>query len=621
MGGRGTGGVRQSALRHDRFDRPAAPPVGPASAPAAGPAPDEIRDQLRRMLEHPAFEASERRKCFLGYIVEEVLAGRSDRLKGYAIATAVFGRDASFDSQTDPVVRLEAGRLRRALEHYYLTDGRDDPVRIEVPKGGYVPVFHRQPVAAATPGAPPAPDPPGQPPPGRYLRLRSRTARALLLSTTVAILLALGWLGSGWFDGPPAPGGNGPAEAPVESRPSVVVAPFTDLNNARGDFLAEAVPQELVSSLLRFEDLVVFDGRVSFQPAEESPLQLAERLDADYLVVGSVRRADQQIRISVELVKLATGATIWTGSYDAELTVDRLFALEDKIANSVAVALAQPDGVVHRDMRSQLRREPPHDLGAYQCLLQAYAYRRDFRPATHASVRACLEQAVTRDPDYADALAMLSMVYLDEFRWRFNPRPESNPLADALRMAEQAVETAPESAEAWLALFEARFFQSDLEQAFAAGERAIALNPNDPEILALVGLRKALAGQWDRGLGLVEQALAINPAPTPWYYFAVSMQAFRQGDDDEALRWAEKIKLPGVFWTHVLVAAINGQLGRKDEAREAVARLLALRPDFAQHGMIELGWHHLEPAVLHRVVEGLRKAGLEMPDSTAAASG
>src|ERR671918_20022 len=76
-------------------------------------------------------------------------AGRADRLKGYSIALAVFDRDDSFDPQTDPVVRLAARRLRRALEHYYLTAGRDDPVRIEIPKGGYAPICERQAAAPA----------------------------------------------------------------------------------------------------------------------------------------------------------------------------------------------------------------------------------------------------------------------------------------------------------------------------------------------------------------------------------------------------------------------------------------------------------------------------------------
>src|SRR5918996_6517398 len=107
------------------------------------------RTQLQRILDSPAFEASERRKRFLRYIVDESLAGRADRLKGYSIALAVFDRDDSFDPQTDPVVRLEARRLRRALEHYYLTAGRDDPIRIQIPKGGYAPICERQAAAPA----------------------------------------------------------------------------------------------------------------------------------------------------------------------------------------------------------------------------------------------------------------------------------------------------------------------------------------------------------------------------------------------------------------------------------------------------------------------------------------
>ena len=88
-----------------------------------------------------AFPASARRRKLLEYVVEQTLAGRGDRLKAYDLAVCVLGRDAGFDPQGDPIVRIEASRLRRDLEHYYLTDGRDDPIRITIPKGHYVPAF------------------------------------------------------------------------------------------------------------------------------------------------------------------------------------------------------------------------------------------------------------------------------------------------------------------------------------------------------------------------------------------------------------------------------------------------------------------------------------------------
>ena len=102
--------------------------------------PSEIRAELARVVESPEFSVTERVRAFLRYVVEETLSGRADRIKAYSIAIEVFERDEAF-TPDDPVVRIEAGRLRRALERYYLVAGQTDPVQIDIPKGGYVPVF------------------------------------------------------------------------------------------------------------------------------------------------------------------------------------------------------------------------------------------------------------------------------------------------------------------------------------------------------------------------------------------------------------------------------------------------------------------------------------------------
>src|SRR5215813_3812066 len=104
-------------------------------------ATDAIRAELQRIIASSQFDASPRNRRFLQYVVEETLGGRSERIKGYSIATEVFGRDPSFDPQTDPVIRIEASRLRRSLERYYLTAGVDDSIRIDIPKGSYIPTF------------------------------------------------------------------------------------------------------------------------------------------------------------------------------------------------------------------------------------------------------------------------------------------------------------------------------------------------------------------------------------------------------------------------------------------------------------------------------------------------
>src|SRR5262245_15536557 len=100
---------------------------------------EAIRDELARILNSASFEQSHRRQRFLNYIVTEALEGRADRLKGYSIGVEVFDKPDTFDPATDPLVRVEAARLRDKLREYYATDGRYDPVRIEMPKGAYAP--------------------------------------------------------------------------------------------------------------------------------------------------------------------------------------------------------------------------------------------------------------------------------------------------------------------------------------------------------------------------------------------------------------------------------------------------------------------------------------------------
>jgi len=109
-------------------------------APLPPPTPEAIRTQLGRILASPEFQLPERGRAFLRYVVEEALAGRAKRIKAYSIAVEVFGRDEGI-TPDDPVVRIEAARLRRALERYYLVAGQRDPVRIDIPKGSYVPIF------------------------------------------------------------------------------------------------------------------------------------------------------------------------------------------------------------------------------------------------------------------------------------------------------------------------------------------------------------------------------------------------------------------------------------------------------------------------------------------------
>jgi len=164
-----------------------------AAAAANAVAPDCARRQLEQIGASSGFVGAERLTQFLRYVVEEYLAGRGDRLTGRSIAEQVFHRGADFDPQSDAIVRVEAGRLRRRLHLYYATTGQQDPVRIDIPKGGYAPTFE---LAAA---------PADSPDPSDVVRTsRPRRYRGLLAATAV-VLLALGGAGV-WLFGDPGQG-------------------------------------------------------------------------------------------------------------------------------------------------------------------------------------------------------------------------------------------------------------------------------------------------------------------------------------------------------------------------------------------------------------------------------
>jgi adenylate cyclase len=279
-----------------------------------------VREALERILGSPGFDASARNRRFLQYIVEETLAGRADRLKGLTIAIDVFGRDpGTFDAQHDPVVRISAAKLRRRLERYYLTAGREDPIRIDIPKGTYVPAFEEReqpsvgsPAPVAEPAAAAAPSlTPGHTGPRRH----SPTARGLaIMSSAVLAVAATAWL---WVARAPSDQHNAQAPADLQLEgPAVVVAPFENLSGTEaGRLLAGGLTQELITDLMRFQDLRVY-AATSNDLWTKDPAGFSEQLQVAYEVKGSVLRAPDRIRVAVQLLELGSGRYVWSETYD-----------------------------------------------------------------------------------------------------------------------------------------------------------------------------------------------------------------------------------------------------------------------------------------------------------------
>ena len=598
---------------------------------ASLPGIDEIRAQLERILSSPEFPGTGRAAAFLRYVVEETLAGRASRIKGYSIAIEVFGRDENF-TQDDPVVRIEAGRLRRSLERYYLVEGDRDMVRIEIPKGGYTPSFSWRAMAAAERVGP-------QLPPlvaSADTKFRWWYGPVLGGATMMTLAAVMYWVVSndpngtanqqakgidgsqitaeltGNLDGP------GTRVLPNSIRlPAVYVIPFSNIDgSADAKLYSVALTEELLTALPRFNEIKVFGRETStISPAEIDAFQISKDLGARFLLTGGVRASSSRLRVTVRLVSPASGEIFWSEDYDENLALGDPLAIQKDVARRVAATIAQPYGVL-----AQVDREISAAPGSYDCAWQFYAYRAQPSVEAHAATRQCLETTVAEYPAYATAWAMLSITYLDEGRFKLEPKIGSpQPTQRALIAARNAIQLDPNDTRGLQALMMALFVEREVSESMRVGEQALATNPNDTELIGEFGTGMALSGRWGRGATLLDQAIALHPAGGGYYHGMRALAAYMLDDIETAVSEIRKTDMTKFPFFHAVAAVTYAQAGLDEEGRRHAQIFAQMQPDFVANIEAELEARNIQPDDRRRLMAGLRKAGLPLLQEAAVA--
>lgn len=499
-----------------------------------------IRAGLGRVLASDAFRAAPQLSAFLAFVVERAVEGRGAELKGYTIAVEALGRPADFDPQLDPIVRVEAGRLRRTLSQYYAEEGRSDPVRITMPVGGYVPVF--APTGGIADAVPETDEPeqhyfadasepagvqPADPSVDRVQPSGAGPARRWPALAGLALVIAIG-LPAAWYltsrSAPPVLAGRSmPAsEIATRSRPAAMadsqltVVAITIPEIPADPKLAEILRRFsglLVDAMARFDDLVM----IKAPPAGSGPPP-----DADYVFEMNVQTVEGATEGFGRLLSAGDGRVVWTASSSRQLPR----GVEDpelvEIARRTAVRLAEPFGVIHADSR-QYAASP-----TMRCLFKAIDFRRTLKAEDHLAARTCLTGLIEQDPDFYPAWAYLAILTLSEQASSLNPLPEP-PLDRALTAALTAVRLAPSSARALQALMVARFARGAIEDGIKAGRDALIRNPYDPEIMAALGSLYVRLNRPAEGLPLLERAIETSAGHPPWYDFFAFLAAHLTG--------------------------------------------------------------------------------------------
>lgn len=576
-----------------------------------GPTADEICRQVERILGSEEFHAPKRGRNFLEFVVNETLAGRSGFLKAFTIANVVFGREASFDPQNDPVVRIEAGRIRKALERYYLVAGRADEVIITVPKGGYVPHFEYAQGLPLPPAGPEDPEETQAAEPGDQDGSRRKMPAPMLSAVPVpriviAAALALFALAFAFAFALSGPGRTTASTPPAAAEPKVIVEFFAESGSAdAGSDIASGLRDDVIGQLARFDDIVVI----------ADPLRGGRAAGADYALQGNVQLDENRLRAAARLVRQSDGAVIWAKNFDADLDAENKLVIQGNISRQISSAIAHPYGAIFQTDTDKIARPAQNgDQNTYACTLSYYSYRQAMTAQSHGAARECLLKATQRFPDNATSWALLSMVYLDElrFRYKLGAPASAQPLELASAAVERAASLAPGDPRVLQALMMVGFFRGDIDKALKAGTAAYAANPGDVEVAGEYGYRLALSGKWQSGCELLSIALNRSAGPSGYYEAGMALCALMKGDLEQAERWSRKSDLDSNPVHRLMLLSILGAAGKTEEAGLEKRRLYTDAPALMTNIREEISLRLQRPEDQERFLNGLRASGLDI---------
>ena len=381
--------------------------------------------------------------------------------------------------------------------------------------------------------------------------------------------------------------------------PWIAVRPF---KARRGDeeltSFTEGLTEDIIGGLSQFSHLsVIADGS---DPGH----------DVGFAVEAALRRSARRIRANIKLLDCVTGAHLWAEQFDLDLDTGDVFAAQDELTDRIVATIADPSGVLTRTLVALVRKKPSSDLSAHECVLRMFGYMQQWRRDEHAELRNALERAVEQEPDHADAWACLSLLYLDEYRYHFNPRPEA--LDRALSRAQRAVELDVTSQLGNRAMAEVHYFRRELGAFRSATERVLMLNPRDTSSAAMVGILMANSGDWEQGRSIVTRAMAMNPYHARWFNWLSFWDHYRHREYARALEAVEQIDLPDYPWTHAGLAIAHAQLGNGEAARKHLDDFLRLSPRYAKIARLDLSKWFVSEELIEHILEGLAKAGLDV---------
>jgi adenylate cyclase len=395
----------------------------------------------------------------------------------------------------------------------------------------------------------------------------------------------------------------------LPDKPSVAVLPFTNMSgDPEQEFFADGIAEDVITALARYSSLFVIARNSSFTYKRRSVdiKQVGRELGVRYVLVGSVRKADNRIRIAAQLVEAETGKHVWVDRYDRNLA--DIFAVQDEITQAVTIAITP---AIARAERQRALRKPPGSLDAWAAYQSGLWHLSKFSSNDNAAAQKFFDQAIDLDPTFAGGYWGLAAAHLyASGAFHIGGLPDAQVSMKTLASQAVALDGGDAEAHSWLGF--AMFYLGDPDGALAEVERALALSPNLASAHGVLGATLVFSGRPREGLAAVQRYLRLDPYDpmAAAYLLVVTAGHYLCREYDLAIEAARRVirSYPEYPLPYRWLAAALGQAGQIEKAKETLEKAIVISPAaFDMYVRRRAPVHRPEDHA--HMLEGLRKAG------------
>ncbi len=402
-----------------------------------------------------------------------------------------------------------------------------------------------------------------------------------------------------------APGKSQSAQSHAVVKPTVAVLPFANMSgDPEQEFFVDGLTEDILTELSRRRELFVISRTSTFVYKGQAVnlREVAQKLGAQYLVEGSVRKAGDRLRVTVQLIDTASDAHIWAERYDRKL--DDIFAIQDEVTAAIVATLP---GRLEAAQHDQLARKKPSSMAAYECVLTAKVLHHRSTRQDNAEALKLIDRAVELDPEYAHAHAWRGCILGQA--WSYGWCADKDAYFAAITAAlEKALSLDDNDADVHRILAAGSIIRKDLSRARYHQERALALNPNYDLVVVQMGELLTWLGRPEEGIDWIRKAMRLNPHHPArfWSHLGKAHFSARQyAQANEAFMHLSTMDAQ----QHAFVAACHGWLGDRTAAAAHVNRIRELDPGFDPQQFLST-MHYANEADLQHLRDGLAKAGI-----------